>query len=81
MIFYQCGPIDYGTHVPWPVDKSSSESEYNAAYTAGMALPYFRMLIHELLNKDPDIVTDEDPIIILDNKSSVCMDKNGKIFN
>ena len=36
------------------------------------------MLIRELLNKDTDIVPEEDPKIILDRKSSVFMDKNGK---
>ena len=36
------------------------------------------MLIHEFLNKDPDIFPEEAPMIILDNKSDVCMDKNGK---
>ena len=43
-----------------------------------MALYYFRMLIHELLNKDPYMFPDENTIIILDSKSAVCMDKNGK---
>ena len=43
-----------------------------------MALANFRMLIHELLNKDTDIVTEEDPLIVLDSKSSMCMAKNGK---
>ena len=43
-----------------------------------MALTHFRMLIHELLNKDTDIVPEEDPLIILDSKSTVCMSKNGK---
>ena len=52
-IFYQGGPIDHGTHVPGPVAKYSSESEYNAACTAGMALAHFMMLIYELINKDP----------------------------
>ena len=56
IIFYQGGPIDHGTHVPGPVSQSSAESEYNASCTAGMALTHFRVLIHELLNKDPDIV-------------------------
>ena len=56
IIFYKGGPIDHVTHVPGPVSQSSAESEYNAACTAGMALAHFRMLIHELLNKDPDIV-------------------------
>ena len=57
IIFYQGGPIDHGTHVPVPVAQYSAESEYNAGYNSGMALAHFRMLIHELLNKDPDIVT------------------------
>ena len=38
--------------------QSIAESEYNVACTAGMSLAHFRMLIHELLNKDPDIVPD-----------------------
>ena len=37
IVFYQGGPIDNGTHVPGPVAQSSSESDYNAACTAGMA--------------------------------------------
>ena len=81
IIFYQGGPIDHGTHVPGPVAQSSAESEYNAAYTAGMALANFRMLIHELLNKDPDIVPEEAPLIILDSKSAICMANNGKYTN
>ena len=55
MIFYQGVPIDHGTHFPGADVISSSESDYNAAYTLGMALTHFRMLINELLNKDPDI--------------------------
>ena len=43
-----------------------------------MALAHFRMLIHELLNKDPDIVPEEDPFILLDSKSAMCMTNNGK---
>ena len=35
------------------------------------------MLNHELLNKDPDIVPEEAPLIFLDSKSSMCMAKNG----
>ena len=50
----------------------------NIACTAGMALAHFRTLIHELLNKDPDIVPKEAPLIILDSKSAICMSKNGK---
>ena len=37
IVFYQCGPIDHGTHVPGPVAQSSAEREYNAACTVGMA--------------------------------------------
>ena len=43
-----------------------------------MALAHFRMLIHELLSKDTDIVPEEASIIILDSKSAVCMSNNGK---
>ena len=43
-----------------------------------MALAHFRMLIYEFLNKDPDMVPKEAPLIILDSKSAMCMDKNGK---
>ena len=43
-----------------------------------MALAHFRILINELLNKDPDIVPEEAPLIILDSKSDMCMDKNGR---
>ena len=42
-----------------------------------MALAHFRMLIHELFNKDTEIVPEEDPIFVLDIKSAMCMDKNG----
>ena len=36
------------------------------------------MLIHELLNKDLEIVPEKDPLIVLDSKSAMCMAKNGK---
>ena len=75
IIFYQGGPIDHVTHVPEPVYQSNVESEYNAACTKGMDLAHFRMLINELLNKDPDIVPEESPILILDRKSAVFMAK------
>ena len=41
-----------------------------------MSLAHYRMLIHELINKDPDIVPEEYPIFILDSKSAVCMANN-----
>ena len=78
IIFYQGGPIDHGTHVPGTVAQSSSESEYNAACTAGMALENFRILIHEFLNEDPEMVPKEAPLIVLDSKSAMCMADNGK---
>ena len=78
MIFYQGEPIDHGTHVPVPVDQSSSESEYNAACTAGTDLAHSRKLIHELLKKDPYIVPEEAPLIVLNSKYAMCMDNNGK---
>ena len=78
IIFYQGGPIYHGTHVPGPVSQSSAESEDNAEFTAGMALAHFMMFIHELLNKDPDIVPEESPLIVLYSKSAMCMANNSK---
>ena len=78
IIFYQVGPIYHGTHVPGPVAQSGAQSEYNVACTAEMALAQFRMLIHEFLNKGPDIVPDEAPLILLDSTSAMCMADNGK---
>ena len=46
-----------------------------------MALANFSMLIYEMLKKDPDIVPEEYPLIILDIKSAVCVAKNGKYIN
>ena len=43
-----------------------------------MASAHFRMLIHELLNEDPDMVPKEAPFIVLDRKSDMCMAKIGK---
>ena len=43
-----------------------------------MALAHFRMLIHEFLNKDIDIVPEEATLIVLDSKSAMCMADNGK---
>ena len=36
------------------------------------------MLVHELLNEDPDVVPKEAPLIVLDSKSAMCMAKNGR---
>ena len=43
-----------------------------------MDLARFRMLVHELLNEDPDMVPKEAPLIVLDRKSAMCMAKNSK---
>ena len=43
-----------------------------------MALAHFRMLVHVLLNEDPDMVPKETPLIVLDIKYDMCMAKNGK---
>ena len=43
-----------------------------------MDLVHLMMLINELLNKDPDIVREEAPLIVLDSKSAMCMAKNVK---
>ena len=41
-----------------------------------MALANFNMLINEFFNKDPGIVPEEYPLIILDSKSAMCMDND-----
>ena len=43
-----------------------------------MALAHFRMLIHELFNKDPDTIPEEAPMIVLYSKSAMFMANNGK---
>ena len=43
-----------------------------------MSLAHFRMLIHELLNENLDMVPKGVPLIVLDSKSAMCMAKNGK---
>ena len=52
IIFYQCGPIHHGTHVPGPVAQSSTEIKYNAEYNVEMDLAHFKMFIYEFLNKN-----------------------------
>ena len=78
MFFYQGAIIDHTIHVPGPVDQSSAESEYNLSCTAVMALTHSRILICELLNKDPDIVPEEPPLVVLDCNYDLCMANNGK---
>ena len=43
-----------------------------------MDLTHFRMLIHDFLRKNLDIVSEEAPLIILYGKSFVYMDMNDK---
>ena len=77
-MFYQGIPINHCTNVPVPVDQSSSESEYNAEFTTGMSLPHFSMLNNDFLYKDPYVVPEQAPLIILDGKSYLCMANNVK---
>ena len=39
------------------------------------------MSIHEFLNKDPDIVPEQAPLIVLDSRSYICMAKNDNETN
>ena len=78
IFFSRGGKLYHGTHVPGPVAQLGAESEYNSACTTGIYLSYFRILIHELLSKNPGIVPEEDPLIILDIRSNFFMDDNGK---
>ena len=77
-MFYQGGPIDHYTNVTGPVSQSSSGSEYNAACPAGIYLAHLGMINNELLNKDPDVVPEQAPLIILVRKSAICVDGNIK---
>ena len=43
-----------------------------------MVLAHFRILFHEMLNEDQDMVPKEAPLIVLDRKYAMCMAKNGK---
>ena len=43
-----------------------------------MDLAHLRVLINELLNKDPYIVPEETPLIVLDSKYDMCMANNVK---
>ena len=56
IVFNQGGTIDHCTHVSGPVSQSSAKSEYNTAWTGGMALAHFRKLNNELSNKDTYLV-------------------------
>ena len=40
-----------------------------------MDLAHLRMLFHGFLSKDPDIVPEKAPVIILDSDPAVCMGK------
>ena len=43
-----------------------------------MSLAHFIMLVHELLNEDPDMVPKEALLIVLYSKCAMCMAKNGR---
>ena len=40
-----------------------------------MALAHFRMLNNELFNKDPYLVPEQAPLVILGGKSAICVAK------
>ena len=42
-----------------------------------MDLAHFRLLIHELLRKDPNIFPEEAPAIVLYSKYAMCVATNG----
>ena len=76
--FFQVGRIDNCTNITIPVAQYSVESEYNAAFNAGISLVNFRMLNNELMNKRPYLVSYQAPLIILDSNSALFMANNGK---
>ena len=78
IVFYQGVTIDHCTHVPGPVAQSSAWSEYNSACTAGISLAHLSILYNELMDKDPEVVPEQAPLVLLDRKSSVCMAKSIK---
>ena len=78
IVFNQGGPIDHFPHVLVPVAQYSSESENNVSFAALMDLAHFRIINNDLVNKDPDVVPYQAPLIILDSNSAVCVDNNGK---
>ena len=78
IVFYHGVKIDNCTHVPGPVDQYIADSEYNAVCTVWMDLAHFRMLNSEFLNKDIYVFLEQAPLIILDRKSAIFMDNNGK---
>ena len=78
ILLYQGEPIDHCTHVPGPVAQYSTKIEHSASCNQVMVLTHFRMLNNELINIDPGVFPEQAPLIILDKKSDICMDKNGK---
>ena len=78
IIFFQVGIIEHSTYFTGLGSQSSAESKYNTSCTEWMELSHFSMLIHELLNKNIYIVSEEAPLIIFDRKSAVYIAKNGK---
>ena len=77
-MFYQGVPIDHWINIPSPVDQSSYEVEYNTTWTAAIDIAHFSILIIELFNNDPDVVPEQEHLIILDIKSAICMANNNK---
>ena len=81
IVFYQGGPIYHGKMFQYQLPNQVQKMNTMQHTLQEWLQHILRMLIHEFLNKYPYIVPKESPLIILDIKSAVCMDKNGKDTN
>ena len=61
------------------LNKLLKVSKYNTAVTVGMTQSYFMILNNEFMSKDPDVVLEQAPIILLDIKSAVFVANNVKV--
>ena len=78
IVVYQGGTIDHFTYISGAFSQSSCEGGYNASLNAVMALLNLRVLNNQLFNKNPGVVPEQAPLIILDRKLSIFMANNGK---
>ena len=77
-MFDQSVLIDYCIHITGPVAKLFSESEYNAGRKYSNFSINFQYSKSLLFEKDPDMVTEQSLLIMLDTKSGICITNNGK---
>ena len=78
IVFYRGVPLYHCAHVTVPVSQYSSESEYNAEYNSATDLAHLRILKNKFLKKYSDVFPEQPHLIILDSKSAIWMDNNGK---